>query len=177
MFSVQTDNSERNSSLAAFFSARSSLFILFYFFGFVSSVKFRIHNYFYSSVHTTEHQFLQWSEKQKGRGGMFFVTNQCANKIVVKMKGVLCEWCTDGPIYLTDYRIRSPSELLTRLRCWAFTRCVLSPTFLTRDQKFILLYLWLTKTVQCKAGTTSLDDRLQCVCLIRQHLYFFFFFF
>lgn len=97
MFSVQTDNSERNSSLAAFFSARSSLFILFYFFGlfcFVSSVKFRIHNYFYSSVHTTEHQFLQWSEKQKGRGGMFFVTNQCANKIVVKMKGVLCEWCS-----------------------------------------------------------------------------------
>ncbi|MCJ8744222.1 hypothetical protein PDJAM_G00115920, partial [Pangasius djambal] len=83
MFSVRMDNSERNSSLAAFFPARSPLFILFFFF-FFSSV-----NSGYTIISTVLYMPQNIStcsgvKKRRGRGVCFFVTNQCANKIVVK---------------------------------------------------------------------------------------------
>ncbi|MCI4389984.1 hypothetical protein PGIGA_G00117220, partial [Pangasianodon gigas] len=82
MFSVRMDNSERNSSLAAFFPARSPLFILFFFF--FSSV-----NSGYTIISTVLYMpqninTCSGVKKRRGRGVCFFVTNQCANKIVVK---------------------------------------------------------------------------------------------
>lgn len=51
----------------------------------------------FCTCHRTSVLAVEW-KKRRGRGVCFFVTNQCANKIVVKKNWVLCEWCTEGPI-------------------------------------------------------------------------------